>query len=76
VTAHTVFCSASDRNVSLIPRSADWTWRVILDNRPQGSVACMDHGSVCTGTLCPFFAEMAGAGDIEQAVRPARTGPN
>ncbi len=76
MTAHTVFCSASDRNVSLVPRSADWKWRIILDNRPHGSVACMDHGRICTGTLCPFFAEMASVGDLEWADRPAPPAPN
>ncbi len=58
MNAHTVFCSARDRNVSLVPGSSDWMCRIILDSRPAGGVACLDQ--FCTGVLCPFAAEAVG----------------
>jgi len=73
MNAHTVFCSASDRNVSLLPGSADWMWRVVLDSRPAGGVACLDQ--FCTGALCPFAAEAAG-GAFWPAGRAPDPAPN
>ena len=76
MTALTVFCSACDRNVALVPRSPDWIWHALLDTRPRGDVACLDFGRRCTGTLCPFSAEIATGGDLEEASRPALPAPN
>lgn len=57
MTAHTVFCSARDRNVRLIPLSPDWAGHVLMNAHPKSGVACSDRGRHCTGTLCPFSAE-------------------
>jgi hypothetical protein len=56
MATHTVFCSACDRNVSIEPRSAGWTWRIALSPDAAGEVACFDHGVRCTGALCPLLA--------------------
>jgi hypothetical protein len=75
MTTHVVFCSATDRNVKLVPRSDDWTWHIILDNQPFGDVACLDQGVTCTGAMCPFSAESATGGDLEEASQAAPPAP-
>jgi hypothetical protein len=74
--ARTVFCSACDRNVSLVPRSSDWIWRIVLATDAQGEVACLERGVRCTGTLCPFCAVLPEGGDGLEASRPGEPRPN
>lgn len=69
MTVYTVFCSANDRNVAVIPRSPDWTWRIGASREPSGEVACLDRGVRCTGTLCPLCAVNPDGGDREEARR-------
>ena len=64
---HTVFCSANDRNVAVVPHSSNWTWRIGLLADSTGEVACLDRGTRCTGTLCPLCAVAPDGGDREQA---------
>jgi hypothetical protein len=71
----TVFCSACDRNVSIVPRSDKG---VRLDRGTFGSigeVSCLEHGVRCTGTLCPFQSVMpegrGGARTDRGAAQPA-----
>ena len=47
---HMAYCSACDRQVrvTLKPGSND------EDPKPEDLI-CMDHGTVCTGSLCPLF---------------------
>jgi hypothetical protein len=73
---HVVFCSARDRNVTLVPRSSDWTWHIVLDNQPFGDVACLDQGRSCTGALCPFCAETATGAEFEEACRLGNVQPS
>lgn len=73
---HVVFCSACDHNVSLVPRSPEWTWHIVLDNRLYGDVACLDQGHRCTGALCPFSAESATRAEVEEALHPGIVPPN
>ncbi len=69
MSVHTVFCSANDRNVSLIARTPDWTWRVLISLDPPVDVACLERGVRCTGTLCPLYAAAPDGGDREEARR-------
>jgi hypothetical protein len=69
MTVHTVFCSACDRNVALVPHTPDWTWRIVMARNAAGEVACMERGTRCTGTLCPFCAVIPNGGDREEARR-------
>ena len=71
-----VFCSARDRNVTLVPRSPDWTWHIILSRQLFGDVACVDQGRSCTGALCPFSAEAANAAELEEAGELGAGRPN
>jgi hypothetical protein len=57
----TVFCSACDRNVAIVPRSENWVRQVGGVSGSIDEVSCLDHGVRCTGTLCPY-----------QSVRPER----
>lgn len=45
-TTKRIYCSACDREVSVVTR----------DGKLEGSV-CMDIGESCTGTMCPICAE-------------------
>ena len=47
---HMAYCSACDRQVrvTLKPGADD------ADPQPEDLI-CMDHGTVCTGSLCPLF---------------------
>ncbi len=69
MTVHTVFCSANDRNVSLVARTPDWTWRVLVSMDAPVEVACLERGVRCTGTLCPLCAAVPNGGDREEARR-------
>jgi hypothetical protein len=72
---HTVFCSACDRNVSLVPRSNDWTWRIVMASDASGEVACLEQGVHCTGALCPFCAVSPDRSDREEAARAGEVPP-
>ena len=76
MSVHTVFCSANDRNVAVVPHSPDWTWRVGLLADAPGEVACLDRGTRCTGTLCPLCAVPPDGGDREEARRAGAIPPN
>lgn len=69
MTVHTVFCSANDRNVLLVARTADWTWRALVSLDASDEVACLDRGVRCTGALCPLCAGAPNGGDREEARR-------
>jgi hypothetical protein len=67
MSAHTVFCSACDRNVVLVPHSAD-SIQTILLAKQVGEVACLDRRVRCTGALGPFCAVRPSERDIEEAL--------
>ena len=69
MTVHTVFCSANDRNVSLIARTSDWTWRALISRDATVDIACLERGVRCTGTFCPLYAAAPDRGDREEARR-------
>lgn len=47
---HKAYCSACDREVRVTLRpGADPT------NPDPSELICLDHGTVCTGSLCPLF---------------------
>lgn len=51
MTTHTVFCSATDRDVALVARSED-----LPEAMARGEVACLENGVRCTGAACPYCA--------------------
>ena len=76
MSTHIVFCSATDRNVSLVPRSPELIWHIVLDRQPFGDVVCENQGRTCTGAMCPFSAETTTGGDLEEASRSGPLAPN
>jgi hypothetical protein len=47
---HMAYCSACDRQVRVTLRpGAD------SDDPQPEDLVCLDHGTVCTGSLCPLF---------------------
>lgn len=73
---HIVFCSARDANVPLVSRSPDWVGHVVLDPNPDNGVGCLDRGSVCTGSLCPFCADAVDGTELKEAGRLSADQPN
>ena len=57
MAAYTIFCSARDRNVQIVPRSQQWSWRIAMDAAWLGDVACLELGVRCTGAACPLLAK-------------------
>ena len=76
MAVHTVFCSACDRNVGLVPHTPNWTWLIAMAKDMPGEVACLDRGVRCTGMLCPFCAVLPDTGDREEANRVGAVPPN
>jgi hypothetical protein len=63
MATHTVFCSATDRDVALVARTPD-----LAAAMARGEVACLENGVRCTGASCPYCAGRpspapAGAGE-------------
>ena len=47
---HKAYCSACDREVRVtLKPGAD------SDDPNPADLVCLDHGTVCTGSLCPLF---------------------
>jgi hypothetical protein len=63
---HTVFCSATDREVTLVARSGELPLALL-----RGEVACLDNGVRCTGTACPICAARLTAAERSLAGHPA-----
>jgi hypothetical protein len=63
---HTVFCSACDRDVALLARETD-----LPDALARGDVACLENGSRCTGTACPYCASRPTAAEAAPRALPA-----
>jgi hypothetical protein len=66
---HTIFCSASDRDVDVIARDDDWPSALAA-----GELACVEHGVRCTGTSCPVCARCLSAGE-RRDLRGGAPGP-
>lgn len=64
MAAYTVFCSAFDSNVQIVPRTKEWSWRVAMDADWLGDVACLELGVRCTGAACPLLASAAEPGEL------------
>ena len=62
--------------MTLVPRSPEMIWHIVLNHQPFGDVACVNQGHSCTGAMCPFSAETATGGDLEEASRFGPLAPN
>jgi hypothetical protein len=56
MTKHLVFCSACDRDVTLVPRTSKTLWRIVLASAPAVELECRNQGVSCTGALCSYAA--------------------
>jgi hypothetical protein len=56
MSTHRVFCSACDREVTLVPRTSETPWPMVLAPGSNVEVECLDLGVRCTGALCSFAA--------------------
>jgi hypothetical protein len=63
MAAHIVFCSATDRNVILVPRTSETLWRIVVAADPEMEVECLSLGVSCTGSMCPFAADRPSLSD-------------
>jgi hypothetical protein len=66
--AHTIFCSACDRNVVIVARPSDWPLAL-----SRAEVACLERDVRCTGSGCPFCA--ARLSELERAGSAALPAP-
>ena len=63
---HTIFCSATDRDVALVARSGDLPTALA-----GGQIACLDNGVRCTGTTCPYCAGRLAPAERRLAEHPS-----
>jgi hypothetical protein len=56
MATHRVFCSACDRDVTLVFRAPGTLLTLSRPTAPGEDVECLDQGVTCTGALCSFGA--------------------
>ena len=76
MSTHTIYCSACDREVQVMNLPGTPLEGGGREVPVAPAAACLSHGQLCTGTMCPLFeVPPAVMADRLAAVRDARQAP-
>jgi hypothetical protein len=72
IKARKAYCSATDRNVPVVPKAGARLGRTPSVQDAE-ILICLDYGVRCTGAMCPLFTPLLVARSGEWEVDPHAT---